>query len=662
MRDKTLSDDCTDAPVNILLVDDQPANLLALEAILGDLGQNLVKAGSGEEALRQLLAHDFAVVLLDIQMQGLDGFETAQLIRAREKCRHTPIIFLTAYESPNFPVAKAYSLGAVDYLVKPVVPEILRAKVVGFVELFQKTEQVKRQAEQIRAMERRQAEEELRISRERLDLVLGATGLGLWYCDLPFQKLVWNARCKEHFGLPPEAEVTMDRFYELLHPDDRDRIRRYIDRSLADHTRFDAEYRTVGPDGKLRWIRAIGRGFYDPGGRPVRFDGITVDMTEQKRVEEKLKEADRRKDEFLAMLAHELRNPLAPILTGLHLARQTNTDVRSREQALEMTERQSRHLARLVDDLLEVSRLTQGRLRLRPERLDLARLVRTSAEDRRPTLERAGLTLTVEAPDTPLWVRGDPARLAQVLHNLLDNGAKFTERGGRVEVRAGVDTGRGQAVVAVRDTGMGIEADMLPRLFEPFAQADRSLDRQRGGLGLGLSVVKGLVDLHRGEVRAASAGLGQGAEFTVRLPLEPEPAALSEMPPQPKPAARKLRVLVIEDNHDAADTLCLLLELLGHEVQVAYTGLDGVKAAAAWRPEIVLSDIGLPGLDGYEVARRLRKQPGLEKTMLVALTGYGQDEDRRHSKEAGFDFHLVKPADPAVLQRVLASHKNGSGK
>jgi PAS domain S-box-containing protein len=663
MRDMTPSDDQpTDPLVNILLVDDQPANLLALEAILGDLGQNLVKACSGEEALRHLLAADFAVVLLDIHMEGLDGFETARLIRGRERSRHTPIIFLTAYESPDLPAVRAYSLGAVDYLVKPLVPEILRAKVAGFVELSQKTEQVKRQAEQIRQLERRQAEEELRVSRERMELVVQATGLGLWYCDLPFAKLDWNVKCKEHFGLPPDAEVTISRFFDLLHPDDRERTRRAIDRSLADHGGFDTEYRTVAPDGQVRWIRAIGRGFYDTAGTAVRFDGITVDVTGQKQAEEQLKEADRRKDEFLAMLAHELRNPLAPILTGLHLARQTNTDPRSRDQALEMTERQSRHLARLVDDLLEVSRLTQGRVRLRPERLDLARLVRTAAEDRRATLERAGLTLTVGAPETPLWVRGDSARLVQVFSNLLDNGAKFTDRGGQVDVWAGVDSSRRQAVVTVRDSGMGIEPDMLPRLFEPFSQADRSLDRPRGGLGLGLSVVKGLVDLHQGEVQAASAGPGRGAAFTVRLPLEPEPAALSEMPPQTQPAARKVRVLVIEDNHDAADTLRLLLELLGHEVRVAYTGPEGVAMATAWRPEIVLSDIGLPGLNGFEVARRLRQQPGLEKTMLVALTGYGQDEDRRQSKEAGFDYHLVKPADPTVLRRVLATCKNGSGK
>jgi PAS domain S-box-containing protein len=520
---------------NILLVDDQPADLMALEAVLERLGQRLVKARSGVEALRRLLDEDFAVVLLDIHMYGLDGFATARLIRERERSRHTPIIFLTAYPGPDFPVVEAYQLGAVDYLIKPVIPEILRAKVAGFVDLFQATEQVKRQAEQLRQLQRREferqaeaertrraaLEEALRVSRQRLDLVLGSVGLGLWYCDLPLDRLVWNDHCKEHFGLPAGAEVTIHTFYERLHPEDRPATREAIERSLADGSGYDIVYRTVAPDGRVRWIRAIGHCFRDSNGKPDRFDGITVDVTAQQQAEEALRAADRRKDEFLLTLAHELRNPLAPILTGLYIARQPQTDVPTRERVLAAAERQTRHVARLVDDLVDVSRITHGRVELRRENLDLAGLVRTTAEDQRFTVERAGLAFEVATPATPVWVEGDATRLVQILNNLLDNAVKFTERGGRVAVRlARAEDGR-QALVSVRDTGIGIKAEDLPHLFGVFTQGDRSLDRRRGGLGLGLTAVKGLVDLHGGTVEAASAGPGQGAEFAVRLPLTP---------------------------------------------------------------------------------------------------------------------------------------------
>jgi PAS domain S-box-containing protein len=778
-------DRAAELKANILLVDDQPANLHALEAVLETLGENLVKAQSGAEALRLLLQQDFAVILLDVQMRDLDGFETAKLIRGRDRSRHTPIIFLTAHDSPDFTPVKAYTLGAVDYLVKPLVPVILRAKVAGFVELFHKGERLRqlerreyerrladealrRSEEHFRLMadsapvllwladpaarctfvnrpwleftgrtlgqelgggwaesvhpddrprwletylagararrgfrreyrlrradgeyrwmlstatprfgpdggfagcvgsviditERRQAEEALRESRERLDLVLRSTRVGLWYCDLPFDRMEWNADCKEHFGLPPDAAVTIDTFYERMHPDDRERTRAAIERSIAERVPYDVEHRTVAPDGRVRWVRALGQASYAADGRPLHFDGITVETTDRKQLEgelrqrvEQLAAADRAKDEFLTMLAHELRNPLAPILTGLHIAREA-ADADTRAQALAAAERQTRHLARLVDDLLDVSRITRGKVEIRGEVLDLARLVRTAAEDRRPVLEQHGLALAVEAPGAPVWVSGDPTRLVQVLNNLLDNAAKFTDAGGRVDVRLAVAPP--EAVVTVRDTGIGIGPEMLPRLFDVFAQADRSLERTRGGLGLGLSVVKGLVALHGGRVEAASAGPGRGAELTVRLPLAREPAA-----PAPAvagagagPHGPRLRVVIVEDSPDSADSLRLLLEVQGHEVRVAHSGPEGVELALAWRPDIVVSDIGLPGLSGFEVARQLRGQPGLEKTLLVALSGYGGEEECRRGREAGFDHYLIKPADPADLRRLLTS-------
>ena len=304
--------------------------------------------------------------------------------------------------------------------------------------------------------------------------------------------------------------------------------------------------------------------------------------------------------------------------------------------------------------------------------------MRTAVEDRRTLLEQAGVGLTLEAPVTPVWVLGDADRLAQVLDNLLDNEARFVDRGGRVTVRLRAESpppppsparGEGEkrspsplageggwAVLTLSDTGIGIAPDMVDRLFDVFAQADRSLDRKRGGLGLGLAVVKGLVEQHGGDVRADSAGLGRGAEFTVRLPLEPEPAALSPASEPPEQTGARSRVLVIEDNHDAAESLRMLLEILGHEVRVAFTGPEGLERALDWTPNVVLSDIGLPELDGYEVARRLRREPSFGNVLLVAITGYNGDEDRRLSKEAGFDHHLGKPADVRELQRMLAAH------
>jgi CheY-like chemotaxis protein len=305
-----------------------------------------------------------------------------------------------------------------------------------------------------------------------------------------------------------------------------------------------------------------------------------------------------------------------------------------------------------VDGLLDVARFTRGKVVLRRARLDLACLARAAVDDRRHAFDQAGLALSAEAPETPVWVLGDETRLAQVLSNLLDNAAKFTDRGGSVRVRVAAEAG--QAVLSVKDTGLGIRAEDLPRLFEPFAQADRSLERTRGGLGLGLSVVKAVAELHGGTVAVASEGPGRGAEFAVRLPLEAEPQALADQAGAPEAPGRKLRVLVVEDNRDAADSLRLFLEASGHEVRVAYTGPEGEKAAAEWLPDVVLSDIGLPGLDGYALARRLRRQPALKHALLAALTGYGSAEDRRRSREAGFDYHLVKPADPNDLLRVLA--------
>lgn len=373
---------------------------------------------------------------------------------------------------------------------------------------------------------------------------------------------------------------------------------------------------------------------------------------ELERTNQELMAADERKDQFLAMLAHELRNPVSAIRNAVELIKVAPADEPRIHQALDVLERQLRHQSHLLDDLLDVSRITRGKILLRQERVDLAHLARETLMDHQKALEKARLQLAQEFPDEPVWVQGDRIRLAQVLGNLLDNAIKFTDPGGQVQVKLWVEDG--EARLSVTDTGVGISAEMLPHLFETFAQADRSLDRSAGGLGLGLALVSGLVQLHGGRVTSASEGVNRGATFTLTLPNAEAPlGALEEEPATPEPLGGPIRILLIEDNQDAAETLHDLLELSGHTVEIAFSGPAGVKVAEQFHPDVVLCDIGLPGMDGYEVARLLRGNPETAGTRLIAVTGYGQDEDRARAREAGFDLHLTKPVEPSHLERIL---------
>lgn len=504
--------------------------------------------------------------------------------------------------------------------------------------------------------ELRRAERESLLSRDRLDLVVRSIEVGLWYCDLPFDKLVWNEKVKEHFGLPADYDVTIDTFCERLHPADRDRTRQAIEQSILDHTPYDVEYRTIGLDGQERWIRAIGRAFYDSAGKPLSFDGLTVNITERVRQQEALKEADRRKDEFLAVLAHELRNPLAPLRNALQILRASGNSPAAVEQTRAMMDRQLRQLVRLVDDLLDVSRITRGTIELRKERVDLAGVVQSAVEACRPLMESLKHDLTITLPTKPIQVNADATRLSQVFSNLLNNSAKYTPSGGRIGIA--VEREGGTAVIRVRDNGIGIPTEALTRIFEMFTQVDRTLERSQGGLGIGLTLVKRLVELHDGAVGARSEGFGLGSEFLVRIP------AFDELPvedfrvskdedraAEPEPGSRH-RILVADDNEDAALSLCMMLELMGHQVHTVHDGQAAIRATEAFRPDVVLLDIGMPRLSGYEVAKQIRQLAEGKGVELIALTGWGQEEDRRRSKEAGFDHHLVKPIDLADLTKV----------
>jgi PAS domain S-box-containing protein len=519
------------------------------------------------------------------------------------------------------------------------------------------------------------AESALAQSRARLDYAVELSGVGFWYCDLPFDELIWDERVKAHFFLPADARVTIDSFYEHLLAEDRESTRMAIERSIETHTPYDVMYRTeCRKTGEIKWIRALGGTAYDEAGQPRRFDGVTLDVTAQRRAQDKLAELlereqeegrvraelvaqlrdqERRKDEFLATLAHELRNPLAALRFGLDLTESAHTPELAAKAHAAM-DRQLTHLVRMVDDLLDASRVTLGKLTLRREQLDFRDVLESALETTRPTITANGQELRVIVPALPLPIACDPTRLSQVLANLLNNATKYTPAGGHIEVGASADDD--QLTVIVRDSGVGIAPDMLDSIFDVFVQIERSvtMKQAQGGLGLGLTLVRRLVELHGGTVEAASAGVGQGSTFTLRLPLA-HAAARAQAPLAPAAASTpaKLHVLVVDDNEDAAECLAALLTLQGHEVRLAHSGPDALESVHAHIPDVVLLDVGLPGFDGYEVARRVRAQLGARAPRLIAITGFGTREDQRRAHEAGFEAHLVKPVSTALLTQAL---------
>ena len=488
-----------------------------------------------------------------------------------------------------------------------------------------------------------------RVAEERLELVVSSGEVGLWYCDLPFDVLVWNPKVREHFGLPPDGTVTIDTFYDRIHPDDRARTREAIEASITNHTTYDTQYRTIGADGRIRWIRAIGGATYDSG-RPIRFDGVTIDITELVTLRESAEAASRAKDEFLAMLGHELRNPLAPILTALQLLKLRGIDEAAHERGV--IERKVQHLVSLVDDLLDVSRITRGRVDLRREPVELTTVVTRAVEIAAPVIDQQRHALHVDVP-AGLFVHGDAGRLGQVVSNLLTNAAKYTDPEGVVAVvgwREGAD-----AVLSVRDSGVGIEPEMLARIFELFVQEPQSLARSQGGLGLGLAIVRSLVDLHGGTVEVRSEGRGRGSEFLVRLPAL-EWSVGSGAPPAARPGALSAgsggRVLVVDHDRDAAEAIRSALAAAGWDVHVAADANAAIAEALALLPDVALVATGLPIVSGRELARRFAEHPQLRAMRLVALDDHPQHR-RRGSAESDFDAHLVRPVAAEQLQAVL---------
>ena len=521
-------------PVNILLVDDQPAKLLTYESILGELGENLIKVSSATEALECLLRHDVAVVLVDVVMPELDGYELAAMIRQHPRFQQTSIIFVSALMLTDLDRLRGYECGAVDYVPVPVVPEILRAKVSVFAELYRKT----------RALERLNAELEQRVA----------------------------------------------------------------DRTAA------LEATTAA-----------------------------------------LQEADRRKDEFLAILAHELRNPLAPIRTAVQLLRKRDLAETQNMRAREVIERQVQHLVCLIDDLLDVSRITRGMITLQRERVLIDAVVARAVETARPLIDARKHELALDLPEELLSVEGDPTRLVQIIGNILHNSAKFMEPGGRIVLS--VSREDSYAVISVRDFGLGIPPDLVTKIFDLFSQVHQKSESAHGGLGIGLALVRRLVEMHGGVVTASSEGIGKGTELTVRLPvigvqstIVALPNSDTKRPPQVSPR----RILVADDNSDAAEALALQLRLAGHDVRSANDGLEALEVAETFAPQVVLLDLGMPRMDGYETAREIRRKWWGKSATLVALTGWGGQQDRQRTSDAGFDAHLVKPVTEFDLFQAIA--------
>ncbi len=449
-----------------------------------------------------------------------------------------------------------------------------------------------------------------------------------------------------------------DRWLEAIHPDDRARLAAAWRHAVETRSPYAVEFRQIHASGAWRHMECRAVPILDDAGGVREWVGMNVDITERKLAEaalrdvnELLRDADRRKDEFLAMLSHELRNPLAPIRNAVAILDRATPTGAQAARARAVIGRQVQHLARIVDDLLDVTRIARGKIELRRAPLDLVPVVQRAAEDHRPLLYERGVSLAIVLPGAPAWVDGDGTRLTQVLGNLLQNAAKFTEHGGRVTVALAV--AGDEVEVRVRDTGVGIAPELLGRIFEPFVQSDQSLARSQGGLGLGLALVKGIVELHGGTVRAESAGPGQGAEIVVRLPAATSRDAPLEAPRQ-RGAAEPLRVLVVDDNRDAAESLAEILRILGHAADVAIDGAGAIARARASAPDVVLCDLGLPGMDGYAVARALRAEHG-DRVRLVAVSGYARPEDVERARAAGFDGHVAKPADPQELVRLLGA-------
>ena len=620
----------------------------------------------GETALDAIRRQPPDIAIIDVMMPKIDGFQLLAALRTEADTRTLPIVMLSARAGEEARI-EGLNAGADDYLIKPFSARELQARVAAHLEM---------------ARLRKEAEQTLRDSELRFRAMADTAPAMLWVTDAAGECTFLSRGWHEFTGVI-EISGTGGGWKDATHPDDREQARLKFVTAASTHQPFSIDYRLRRSDGEYRWVIDSARPRFSDSGEFLGYIGSIIDITERKQYEVALKEADRRKDEFLATLAHELRNPLAPILNAVDILKTKGPPARELQWSQDIIARQVKHMARLLDDLLDVSRITMDKLELRPERVDLETVIQNALEASRPLISQRRQDLKVSLPPEPVYLNADPTRLAQVFLNLLDNAAKFTRQGGQIwltaevvgsaqkgdtkveispqtptPLSASLQSGEPHVVVRVRDSGIGIPAEMLSQIFEMFTQVARTVERSYGGLGLGLTLVKRLVELHGGSVEARSND--SGSEFIVRLPVldslpTSEDLVESAQRKAPLTKPRPRRVLVVDDNPDAVETLSILLQLRHNAVLTAVDGLEAVEAAAAFQPDLILLDIGLPKLNGYDAARRIREQRHDQRLVIVAMTGWGQEEDKRKSKEAGFDRHLVKPVDPGLLEELLAS-------
>ena len=641
------------SPLRLLHLEDSALDVELVAAVLAAEGMHpdILTVSSENEFLAGIETGPDAI-LADYFLPSYNGMLALEV--ARKRCPDTPFIFVSGTLGEETAV-EAMRHGATDYVLKTRLDRLPLCVARAVDEATQKAQ-------------RKMAERELVESREMLALALEASRMGSWSWNLVTNELIWSERCRALFGVGPEEPVSMDIFYERIHPGDRDGVRARLDETMWQGKDYAAEHRVLHPGGGSHWLYAAGRATYDQAtGKPVRMSGVVFDITARKRIEEDLREANRRKTEFLAMLSHELRNPLAAIRYALQEMREHGNSPDSAVWTRDVIDRQSKHLSKLVDELLDVTRISRGRVQLHPEVLDLAGVLDNAVAAVRSLVAERRHQMVTEYEHGSLPVDADPTRMEQVMVNLLANAAKYTEPGGTIWLHARRE--KAEVIVTVRDTGVGISKEELPRIFEVFTQGHRSIARSEGGIGLGLSIVRGLVAMHGGSIAASSGGAGQGSVFIVRLPLArtapplPTAAAPSKPPTAepPPPVTKQRRILVVDDNLDSLRGLTRLLRIWGHDVREAPDGLIALEIAEEFHPDVALLDIGLPGMDGYTLADRLRNGV-CRDSLLVAISGYGQEEDRRRSREAGCDLHCVKPVGAETIKRLVSlTHEGMSG-
>jgi hypothetical protein len=648
-------------PTRILLVDDHQANLLALEAILQPLGHTLVKATSGEEALKRLLSEDFALILLDVQMPGLDGLQTASLIKSHARTASIPIIFITAASGTAERVFQGYARGAVDYIVKPFDPDVLTSKVNVFAELYQKTEKIKQQAkllrdQQIAAIERRN-EQRFRQLTDSLPLPVCATRVdGVpYYCNRAWSEYA-GCRAEEPVGLTDPS---------VVHPDEAPRAQSTFERALRLGAPFEVDVRLLrASDQQYRWhiVRGVPERQERAGIVGWVVTATDVDdkrraeevqaaaLEREKRAREAAEIANRSKDEFLATISHELRTPLNAILGWSQMLRKGGLDAAAQARAMETIERNAAAQARLISDLLDVSRIVTGKIRLDVRPIDLESVINAAVDSLRPAMEAKGIVFDMKLERLERPINADPNRLQQVVWNLLTNAVKF----GSKHVVLTLCRTASAIEVSVTDDGQGIHPDFINQVFDRFQQADSSTTRAHGGLGLGLAIVRHIVQLHGGTVLARSDGPGRGATFTFRLPARASGTTAIRAPMANRLGVLDLAgvdVLVVDDEEDARDLMSTLLARTGAHVRTAGSVAEAMEEIERARPHLIISDIAMPHEDGYELIRRVRalhEQTGV-RVPALAVTAYATNEDRTRILQAGFESHLTKPVEPTQI-------------